>query len=423
MMSMKKIKADVVVIGGGAAGMMAACSAAASGADVLLVERNKFVGRKVGITGKGRCNVTNNCTTKEMLENIPRNPRFMYSALTAFSPADAMTFFEDYGVPLKTERGRRVFPQSDRAADIVNALRRACSKTGVRIHTARATGLEVTDGYITGVVTEGESIACRAAIVCTGGKSYPVTGSDGDGYTLAKAAGHTVTPLCPSLVPLESDDPACHDLTGLSLRNVTLSVTAPGGKRIFTELGEMLFTHFGISGPLVLSASSNMRDYDKGQYIVHIDMKPGLDEQQLDARILRDFSKFSAKELSNALTELLNRRVITHVLRKAGISGSIKAAEVTKAQRRALAAVIKDFQIPITGPRPISEAIVTSGGVEVKEIVPSTMQSKLVNGLFFAGEVIDVDAYTGGYNLQIAWSTGRCAGYGAAEYVFSEALL
>ncbi len=417
---MKKLKTDVVVIGGGAAGLMAAAAAASNGAKVIVVERNKFVARKLGITGKGRCNVTNHCTAKEVMANVTTNPRFLLRCLNAFGPADTMAYFEQLGVPLKTERGKRVFPQSDRAADIVNALRRACMDAGVRIHTGRVTALNIVEGTVIGVEAEDTSIDCRAAIICTGGLSYPVTGSTGDGYTLARSAGHTVTDCCASLVPLESDDPVCHDLTGLSLRNVTLTITDDNGRKLFNELGEMLFTHFGLSGPLVLSASAHMRNYGENSFTAHIDLKPGLSHEMLDARILRDFAKFNGKELSNGLTELLHKRAIPYVLKKAGVDGSVKVAEVTKKMRRAIVETIKDFSIAITGPRPIAEAIITSGGVEVKEISPATMQSKLTGGLFFAGEVIDVDAYTGGYNLQIAWSTGRCAGINAAKFVLEE---
>ena len=414
-MSMSSRTHDLLVIGGGAAGLMAALTAAENGAAVTILERNAYVGRKLGITGKGRCNVTNNCGIQELLAGITRNPRFLYSAFTAFPPERTMELFQRLGVPLKTERGRRVFPESDRAADIVNALRFACRDVGVQIRQLRAERLEVKDDAVVAVSGAGERIGCAAAILCTGGASYPVTGSTGDGFRMARELGHTVTELCPSLVPLNCSESLCSELSGLSLRNVTLSVRDGKGKQLFRELGEMLFTHFGVSGPLVLSASTHMRNYESEHFTLHIDLKPGLDEQQLDARILRDFSASPNKELFNTLPALLNKRMVGFVLEKAMIDGTIPVNSVTREQRRRLVAVIKDFCLTVIGPRPIEEAIITSGGVQVKEVNPSTMESKLIKGLYFAGEILDVDAYTGGYNLQIAWSTAFLAGTHAAQ--------
>ncbi len=412
-----QMKTEILVIGGGAAGMMAAYTAAAEGRRVTLLERNAYLGRKLGITGKGRCNLCNDCSAREVLENVTRNERFLYSALSAFPPAEVKAFFEKRGVPLKTERGRRVFPVSDRAADIVNALRFACRDAGVEILHQRAIRILTENGTVSGVETEEGTIPARAVILCTGGLSYPATGSTGDGYKLAKALGHNVTELRPSLIPMESDDPLCADLTGLTLKNVTLTIRNGGKKPVFQELGELLFTHFGLSGPLVLSASAHMRAFETERYRAEIDLKPGLEEQQLDARILRDFAAAPNKELSNVLPALLPRRLVPYVLERADIAGLTPVNSVTRTQRRALLNEIKHFTVSLTGPRPVEEAIVTSGGIAVKEVDPSTMESKLVRGLYFGGEILDVDAYTGGYNLQIAWSTGHSAGLHAAVAV------
>ena len=402
--------AEVVVIGGGPAGMMAAVTAAQRGRTVLLVEHERFVGKKLRITGKGRCNVCNNCDVKTFLQNVPCNPKFLYSALNRFSPADTIVFFEALGVPLKTERGSRVFPLSDNAHDIARALERELQRLGVTVLIAEALELITARGTVTGVVTTAGTIACESALIATGGLSYPLTGSTGDGYRMAAALGHSVTPLRPSLVPLESDDPCCGALQGFSLKNVQLRAYDGADRLIFSELGEMLFTHFGVSGPLVLSASAHMRDLGSEAYRLELDLKPGLDEKKLDARLLRDFEKYKNRDFANALCDLAGRSMIPVLVERSGIPGDTKVNSVTRSQRQALLRLLKAFPVSIRGARPIAEAIVTAGGVSVQEVDPRTMQSKLVSGLFFAGEVLDVDAYTGGFNLQIAWSTGRAAG-------------
>ena len=406
----------VVVAGGGAAGMMAAITAARAGADVLLLEPNEKVGRKLYITGKGRCNVTNNCGREELLSSIPRNGRFLYGAFHRFSPQDAMAFFEELGVPLKTERGNRVFPVSDRAADIVDALFFELRRRGVELRRDRLTGLTAEDGRLTGVATEGGGplSGFGAVVLATGGASYPRTGSTGEGYGLARSVGHTVTPIRGSLVPLESEDPCCARLQGLSLRNVGLRVKDGKGKTVFREQGELLFTHFGLSGPLVLSASAHL-DFAKSGYTAHIDLKPALDEGTLDARLLRDFGARANQDFANVLGGLVPRSLIPVLVERTGVPGDTKAHDLRKEQRRALLETLKDFAIPLSGPRPVEEAVITSGGVAVGEVDPKTMESKKAAGLFFAGEVLDVDGYTGGFNLQIAWATGHAAGLAAAE--------
>ena len=406
---MKTQQADAVIIGGGAAGLMAAALLAERGIDTLIIEPNKFMGKKLRITGKGRCNLTNNCDNKQFLENVPCNGNFLYSAINRFGTADAMAFFERIGVPLKTERGNRVFPISDSANEVANALERFCREKGVRRLNKRVTALKVTEGVLTRVVAEDTEIKCKAAVLCTGGASYPGTGSTGDGYELAKGLGHTIVAPCPSLVPLVSDDDYCVQMQGFSLRNVTLRVLDENNKLVFEELGEMLFTHFGVSGPLVLSASAHMRDYQKHKYRLSIDLKPGLDEQQLDERILRDFKKYANRDFCNALCDLAGSTMIPVLVKLSGIPGETKVNSITKKQRQALVSLFKSFPVNIVEPRPVAEAIITSGGVSTKEINPKTMGSKLVVGLYFAGEIIDVDAYTGGFNLQIAWSTAYVA--------------
>ena len=412
----KSMKTDVVVIGGGAAGMMCAYTAACGGSSVVLLEPNRQLGRKVRITGKGRCNVCNNCDEKTVLKNIPGDGRFLYSALSRLSPADTMTFFESLGVPLKTERGNRVFPISDRAHDIADALASALTDAGVQVIHTKAKKIITLNGAVSGVVTESETIECDSAVVCTGGLSYPATGSTGDGFQFAKAAGHTVTAPRASLVPLESDDPWCPELQGFSLRNVTLTAFDETNKPIYTELGEMLFTHFGVSGPLVLSASAHLRDFSQHQYRLEIDLKPGLDEKKLDARVLRDFEKYANREFKNALFDLAGRTMVPVLVRLSGIPEDQKVNTVTREQRHALVSLLKHFPVSVKGTRPIAEAIVTSGGVNLKEINPRTMESKRTSGLHFAGEVLDLDAYTGGFNLQIAWSTGYTAGLALQKY-------
>ena len=408
------MKADVVVIGAGPAGMMAAFAAAGQGADVLLLEKNEKTGKKLRITGKGRCNLTNNSDVREVMANIPGESRFLYSALTAFPPERVMQFFEDHGLPLKTERGKRVFPQSDQANDVANLMQRLCQESGVSILRAEAKGISLHDGAVSGVKIQDETVSCKACIVCTGGLSYPLTGSTGDGYRFAKAAGHTVTPLRPSLVPLESPDPCCARLQGLSLKNVELRVYE-NDRLLCREQGEMLFTHFGVSGPLVLSASSRMRHFDRAAYRLEIDLKPALDEKTLDLRIQRDLKKYQNKEFRNALCDLMPHAMIPELVRLTEAPEALRANEVTRETRLRLLRNLKAFPIEVSGTRPYAEAIVTAGGVSTKEINPRSMQSKLISGLYFAGEVLDLDAYTGGFNLQIAWSTGRLAGISAAE--------
>ena len=368
------------------------------------------LGKKLRITGKGRCNVTNNCDIKTVLANIPGDGRFLYSALNRFEPRDTMALFESLGVPLKTERGNRVFPVSDRSHDIANALERAYAHADGRILHACATDILTRDGAVCAVVTTEGTIDCGAAVVCTGGMSYPLTGSTGDGYRFARQFGHTVTPLRASLVPLESNDPWCAEMQGFSLRNVTLTVYDENNKQVYSDLGEMLFTHFGVSGPLVLSASAHMRDFSQHTYRLSIDLKPALDEKKLDARILRDFQKYANRDFKNALYDLAGHAMIPVLVRLSGIPEDTKVNAITREQRHKLVELFKHFPVSVCGTRPISEAIITSGGVSVKEINPRTMASKLMPGLYFAGEVLDLDAYTGGYNLQIAWSTGYVAG-------------
>ena len=418
MTSMTRNETDarrVAVIGAGAAGMMAAVTAAEAGAQVTLFERNDRVGKKLRITGKGRCNVTNNCDNNEFLTNVPTNPRFLYASLSRFSTADTMAFFEDAGVPLKTERGKRVFPISDRAADIVSAMERRCREAGVDIVHRRVRGLLIEDGRICGVRYGESEEAFDAVIVCTGGRSYSMTGSDGDGYRFATEAGHTVTPLHPSLVPLVAEGKLCASLQGLSLKNVSLTIKlVQSGKAIYEDFGEMLFTHYGITGPLVLSASAHLSDIAPGKYEAFIDLKPALDEKTLDARILSDFSKYQNRDLINALDDLLPQKMIAPYIKLCGIDPRKKVNSITREERERMVCVLKGIRVPLVGFRPLEEAIVTRGGVSVKEVDPKTMQSKLVQGLYFAGEVLDVDAYTGGFNLQIAFSTATVAGSSAA---------
>jgi len=405
----------IIIVGGGAAGLMAAISAAykyGSNCDITVIEKNERVARKVMITGKGRCNVTNNCDMDTLISSVPRNPRFLYSAFSAFSPQEVMNFFENAGVPLKTERGNRVFPVSDKAVDIVDALSREAKKRKIKIVCGSVNKLNTEDNAVKNVRLEnGEIYECDSVVLATGGASYPLTGSTGDGYKLAKALGHTVTEIKPSLVPLECHEGFCTKLSGLSLKNVTLSVFENGKKKpIFKEMGEMLFTHFGISGPLVLSASSYMRYMGKKEYYVQIDLKPALYKEQFDSRILRDFSENSNKDFINSLDKLLPKSLIPIIVNLSGIPPYTKVNQISREQRYELVKNIKALTLHITRPRPIEEAIITSGGISVKEINPATMESNIINGLYFAGEIIDVDALTGGFNLQIAFSTGYLAG-------------
>ena len=399
---------DLVVIGGGASGMLCSALAAQRGLRVVLLEPQKTLGRKLRITGKGRCNVTNNCDVRTFMSNIPGDGRFLYSAINRMTPESTMELFEQLGVPLKTERGSRVFPQSDNANDVASALIRFMERGGVKIVHRAAKHIAAENGAVTGVVTADETIACRAAVICTGGLSYPLTGSNGDGYRMAQELGHTVTPRRASLVPLESDDDYCAQMQGFSLKNVSLSAYEDD-KLIYRELGEMLFTHFGVSGPLVLSASSHMRRFSQANYRLEIDLKPALDEKKLDARLLRDFEKYANRDFANALCDLAGRAMIPVLVELSGIPAEEKVNSITREQRQRLLRLFKAFPVSVSGTRPIDEAIVTAGGVSLKEIDPRTMESKLVQGLHFAGEVLDLDAYTGGFNLQIAWSTAYVA--------------
>lgn len=408
----------VIIIGAGAAGTMAAGTAAENCADVLLIERNEKIARKVMITGKGRCNVTNNVSdVQSFIQNIPGNGRFLYSAFSAFDNRDVMDFFEDYGVPLKVERGNRVFPESDKAVDIVDALNRYITDTGVQRKTERVTSLIVEDGAIKGIETEtGNSYYADAVIVATGGLSYPKTGSSGDGYKLAQSVGHTVTTLKPSLSALVCREGLCSECMGLSLKNVSIKVfDTKKKKEIYDDFGEMLFTHFGVSGPMILSASAHMRDMEKGRYEIYIDLKPALSHEKIDARILRDFADNSNKSISNVLALLLPKSLISPVLKAAQIKQSEKVNQITKEMRKQLVDTIKSVKLTVMDFNDISEAIVTAGGVKVSEINPKTMESKICKGLYFAGEIIDCDGYTGGFNLQIAFSTGHLAGISASN--------
>ena len=407
---MANLKCDVLVIGAGASGLMCALNAAERGLDVIILDPNSTPGRKLRITGKGRCNVTNACDVSTVMKNIPGDGRFLYSALSRFSPEDVMAFFESGGVPLKIERGNRVFPVSDKADDIADFLVNRCTLSGVHFMRTTAKKLNCYGGKVRYVITgDNREIDCSAAVICTGGLSYPLTGCDGSGYKLAATAGHSIVPTMPSLVPLESPDSYCRELQGFAPKNVVLRAYEDNNL-IYREQGELLFTHFGVSGPLVLSASAHMRNMDKSSYRLEIDFKPALDEKKLDARLLRDFDEYKNKEFRNVLPGLVGKSMIPVVIELSGIPGDTKANEITREQRVALRTLLKAFPVRISGKRPIAEAIITSGGVDTKEVNPRTMESKLVSGLYFAGEVLNLDAYTGGFNLQIAWSTGFVAG-------------
>lgn len=402
---------DVLIAGGGAAGLMAAGTAAARGRSVCLLEKNRELGRKVRITGKGRCNVTNNCSVEGVIACAPRGGKFLYGALSAFPPAAVMDFFENLGVPLKTERGRRVFPVSERAADIAEALSRFALENGVEVLREPAAAVLVENGAVTGLRTASGEYRAKSVLLACGGASYPGTGSNGDGFRLAEALGHTVTPLAPSLVPLVERGDFCARLMGLSLRNCGVKVTERGKKKpVYTDFGELLFTHFGLSGPTILSASAHLRPMEPGKYTVHIDLKSALDEQKLDARLLRELEQNKNRTFLNSLDGLLPKKLIPVIVERSGIPGGTRCNSITREQRQGLCGLLKDLTIEIQGFRPLEEAIVTSGGVSLKEIDPRTMESKLIKGLYFAGEMIDCDAYTGGYNLQIAFATGRLAG-------------
>lgn len=403
---------SVIIVGAGAAGLTAAGFASRAGKNVLLLERNERPARKLMITGKGRCNLTNACTlVNELIDNVPDNGRFLYSAFSRFMPGDVMEMFEELGVSLKIERGNRVFPESDKAVDIVDALVKFASLKGVRRRRARVSLLLISDGCVKGVCDEdGNIYNAESVIIATGGLSYPLTGSTGDGYALASSAGHRIVPARASLVPLVSDDDMCKRLQGVSLRNVAIEIyDKTSYSTVYKDFGEMLFTHFGVSGPVILSASSHMKD-ERDRYELTIDLKPALSHEQLDARVLRDFAKYANKGIANGLSELLPHALIPEIIRLSEIAPDERVNQITKAQRGELVSILKCLPVEINGFRPIDEAIVTAGGVATDEINPKTMESKIVKGLYFAGEVIDVSAYTGGFNLQIAFSTGALAG-------------
>ena len=403
------MKFDGIVIGGGPAGMFAAITAAQNGSRVLLLEKNSRLGKKLLITGKGRCNVTNNCSAQEVLQNTPRNGRFLFSAMAAFPPEKTISFFETNGCPLKTERGNRVFPLSDRSQSVLDCLQDMLRRLPVVVREEMVREILTQDGHVTGVRTNKANYTATWVILATGGISYPATGSTGDGYAMAQALGHTIVPQEGNLVPLESGDADCAEMQGLSLRNVGVKLVDARNKTLYQDFGELLFTHFGVSGPTVLSASCHLKG--AGCRLL-IDLKPALDEGKLDSRILRDLEQYQNRSMENALTDLLPRSMIPVVLRRLNIAPEMQANSLTKQSRRSLVALLKDFPVAVTGKRPVSEAIITSGGVKVSEINPKTMESKLVSGLFFAGEIIDCDAYTGGFNLQIAWATAYAAGSG-----------
>ena len=398
---------DGIVIGGGPAGMLAAIIAARQGSRVLLLEKNDRLGKKLLITGKGRCNVTNHCSSQEVLQNTPRNGRFLYSAMEAFPPEQVMAFFEQAGCALKTERGNRVFPVTDKSASVLDCLKQQLRSSGVTVKTACVKEISTSDGVVTGVKTANEEIPADWVILATGGVSYPATGSTGDGYQMAEKLGHTVISPEGSLVPLETEGSDCPDMQGLSLRNVGVKLLNFKGKVIYKDFGELLFTHFGVSGPTVLSASAHLQG--QGCKLL-IDLKPALDEGKLNDRLLRDLETYRNRTMENALTDLLPRSMIPVILRKADIDPQLQANSLKKEQRRRLVELLKAFPVIITGKRPVAEAIITSGGIKVSEVDPKTMASKKISGLHFAGEILDCDAYTGGFNLQIAWATAFAAG-------------
>ena len=403
----------VIVIGGGAAGLMAAGFAAQNGAKVTVFEKMHRVGRKIMITGKGRCNLANECDVETFMQNVPVNNKFLYSAIYNFTPYDIIDFFNNLGLQTKTERGNRVYPISEKAVDVVDTMRNFALDNGAKIVNKEVKSLLVENGVLKGIKADTDYYA-DSVIVATGGASYPLTGSTGDGYKFAKSVGHTVIPIKPSLVPLESDDKFCKDMQGLSLRNVALTVKNEDGREIYKDFGEMLFTHFGISGPIVLSASCHMQNFDSHSYTAYINLKPALSEEQLDLRIQKDFKENINKAVSNSFSKLLPKKMIPVVLKRWGVPFEKKCNSITKEERKNLVNLLKNFSVSISKPRPVSEAIITSGGVKVTEINPKTMESKLMPNLYFAGEVIDVDAYTGGFNLIIAWATGRLSGESAA---------
>lgn len=400
---------DVIVVGGGAAGMFSAAAAAFTGASVLLLEKTERLGWKLSITGKGRCNITNDCSGDDVLKNVPRNARFLYSSMAAFPPERTKAFFEGLGLPLKTERGARVFPVSDRAGDVVSCLKENLRRTGVRTEHACVRKLLATEGCISGVSTDRGDYYAPKVILATGGRSYPQTGSTGDGYEMAAAFGHTVTQCSGSLVPLELEGEELPALAGLHLRNIGLKLWNGRKKPIYQDFGEALFMSYGISGPTVLSASAHMEE-KTGSYALSLDLKPALDDKKLDARLLRDFSLKKNENMYQGIRGLLPAQLVPVILNRAGVSPGLPVHELTKKQRCDILRIIKDLRFSVSGKRPVEEAIVTRGGIRVSEVNPATMESKLVPGLYFAGEILDVDGYTGGFNLQIAWATGYAAG-------------
>lgn len=412
------MKYDGIVIGGGPAGMFAAITAAQQGCKVLLLEKNERLGKKLLITGKGRCNVTNDCTAQEVLQNVPRNGRFLYSAMNAFPPEKIISFFVKNGCKLKTERGNRVFPVTDKSSSILDCLKYALKNCDVDVKYTPVKDILMEDNFVTGVKLQDGNILADWVILATGGVSYPATGSTGDGYVMAQKMGHTLIAPEGSLVPLETAGDDCPAMQGLSLRNVAVKLVDGKNKVLYKDFGELLFTHFGVSGPTVLSASAHLKG--EGCRLI-IDLKPALDNGKLNDRILRDLEQYRNRSMENALTDLLPRTMIPVVLKRLGIDPTIQANALKKEQRRALVALLKEFTVEITGKRPVSEAIITSGGVKVSEINPKTMESKVISGLYFAGEIIDCDAYTGGFNLQIAWSTAYCAGMAVKSFVDKKA--
>lgn len=403
---------NVVIIGGGPAGLMACYCAMKSNNNVYLIDKNERLGRKILITGKGRCNITNDCGPEEFLKHIPTNPKFLYSAIYGFSTQDTKKFFEQNGVEIKTERGNRVFPVSDRAKDVADAMTKPILNGKVNIINDEVIEIITKENSVVSVkLKSSREINANSIIIATGGMSYPLTGSNGSGYKLAKKLGHNIKQVKPSLIPIISKDKHCLDLQGLSLKNVAVSLLEKGNKKVlFNEIGEMLFTHYGMSGPLILSSSAHIKKFQKDQFVISIDLKPGLSYQELDKRVIRDFNKFSNRDLINGLTDLLPQKMIPVIVNRSNISPVIKTHQITKQQRENIVKTMKEFTVSVDGFRPIEEAIITSGGIDTKEINPKTMESKLIDGLFFAGEVIDVDGYTGGFNLQIAFSTGFLAG-------------
>ena len=413
----------IAVIGGGPAGMMAAATAAELGATVVIFEKNKQLGRKLRITGKGRCNVTNDCQTAEFMSNVPVNGRFIWSALDRFSPLDTINMFEALGVPLKTERGRRVFPVSDKAGDIAGAMVKKCQRAGVKFVNDKVLDICGDDDHKWKIILKESEMVFSKVIICTGGMSYPLTGSDGDGYRFAKKLGHNITQLSPSLVPIVCQDHECSEMQGLSLKNVGLKIIQLIGEKrkvVFDDFGEMMFTHFGVTGPMVLSASAHLSDIQQKDYRIIIDLKPALNDTKLDTRLLSDFSKYSNRIFANSLDDLLPQKMIPIIVKRSGIDPNKKVNSITKTERRKIIELLKGFEIKPNRFRSIEEAIITRGGIDIKQINPKTMQSKICDGIYFAGEIIDVDAYTGGFNLQIAFSTGVLAGENAANSLINK---